>query len=256
MKKIIFSMLLTTNVFAGTMTVKGISNIGQSPDYIELKLSVISKCFKTAEESRKAVEDSSKKLRQLITHEISLDKGDQLVITAGNSQRQDETVTVRNEISGRSEINTLCEKGWRSSRQITAKFSDLNLFESLNPRLLSEIDQIEIDQRVNNKGMVNVKLHPPIPRLMPETIAHMEEQALKESLINASKKFETVKDLCSLVNVSIESISNARSVIRPYRDQTDINDDGLNFALQYVHLAYNITFSFENTTGTCAVSLD
>lgn len=228
MKKIILGMLLMTNVFAGTMTVKGISNIGQSPDYIELKLSVISKCFKSAEESRKAVETSSQKLRKLIAQEIS----------------------------GRAEVSTLCEKGWRSSRQIIAKFSDLNLFESLNPKILSEIDQIELEQRVTNKGMVNIKLHAPIPRLMPETSADMEEQALKESLINASKKFEIVKDLCSLVNVSIESISNASSVIRPYRDQTEVNDDGLNFALQYVHLAYNITFSFENTTGSCAMTVD
>ncbi len=256
MKKIILGMLLTTNVFAGTMTVKGISNIGQSPDYIELKLSVISKCFKTAEESRKTVEESSKKLRELIVQEISIVAGDQLVITAGNSQRQDEKITIRDENSGRSETRALCEKGWRSSRQIIAKFSDLNLFESLNPKILSEIDQIELEQRVTNKGMVNIKLHAPIPRLMPETSADMEEQALKESLINASKKFEIVKDLCSLVNVSIESISNASSVIRPYRDQTEVNDDGLNFALQYVHLAYNITFSFENTTGSCAMTVD
>jgi hypothetical protein len=235
------------------MKVKGVSNLGQIPDYLELKVSTLGKCYKSAKESNSAAEKALARMKLIIQDQIKVSSGDQLIVTAGRSSRQKETTSIFNAANNRNETLTLCEKGWRSSREIIIKFSDLNLFELLNPKLLSLIDEIELENRVDEKGSISATIHAPIPRLMPKTIIGLEENALKESLINASKKFQIVKNLCNLVNVSIEEINEASSVIRHYRDGSDDNtgDGSLNFALQYVHLAYNITFSFDNTSGEC-----
>lgn len=256
MKSTLFiGLILSTASIAGTMTVKGVSNIGQAPDYLELKVSTLGKCFKTAQESNAAAEQSILRLKEIVENHIEKEIGDQLILTAGQSARQRETQTILNSQTNRNETSVVCEKGWRSSRELIAKFANLNAFEEMNPKLLEVIDDIELESRVNEKGVVAATVHAPIPRLMPETTSALEENALKESLINASKQFQIVKSLCDLVNVSIKEIGKASSVVRPYRDGTDPTEtsEGLNFALQYVHLAYNITFSFENTSGECAV---
>ncbi len=252
-KTLLMSLFLAGSTMAGTMSVKGISNIGQTPDYIELKISTLGKCFDSAKNSNLAAESAATKLRKVLVNHIDIEGGDQLVVTAGHSARQKETITSISPITNRRETSVVCEKGWRSSRDIIVKFANLHLFETLNPRLLDLVDHIELEQRINNEGIVSATIHAPIPRLTPETTAQMEDQALQESLVNASNKFQTVKRICNLVNVSIENISEASSVIRPYRDGTGAgnSDNSLNFALQYVHLAYNITFSFDNTSGSC-----
>jgi hypothetical protein len=254
MKALIINLLLIPVSLAGTINVNGVSNIGKTPDYIELKVNSVAKCFNTAKESNDAAQSLSIKLQDLIKRHIDISSGDQLVVTTGRSSRKDETTSIFDNSSNRNRTVTLCKKGWRSSRSIIAKFSDLEAFESLNPELLDLIDKVELDQRANNNGIITATVDEPIARLMPETTDAMEEQALKEALINASDKFQTIKNLCDLQNASISGISEGRAVVRPYRDDTGSggDSDSLNFALQYVHLSYNITFSFDNTSGTCA----
>ena len=109
-------------------------------------------------------------------------------------------------------------------------------------------------ERGKREGIITATIGSPIARLLPETIESMEEVALKESLVNASKKFRVIKQLWNLVNPSIAEISESSAVPRNYRDDVGSNSgaNSLNFALQYVHLSYTITFDFENTNASCS----
>jgi uncharacterized protein YggE len=254
MKTIILSMLLVPVSFAGSINVKGISNIGTTPDYIELKIQSIAKCFKTAKESNTAVGELSSKVQDVLKKHIDLKGGDQLVVTAGRSVRQNEIERHIDPMTNRGSNRVICEKGWKSSRDIIVKFTNLSAFEALNPELLDLIDLAELEQRSLDNGIISAIVGEPVPRLKVETTEGLEEQALKEALINASNKFQTIKELCDLQNASISGISESSSVVRPYQDGTGSgsSNDSLNFALQYIHLAYNISFSFDNTSGACS----
>ena len=50
-------------------------------------------------------------------------------------------------------------------------------------------------ERGKREGIITATIGSPIARLLPETIESMEEVALKESLVNASKKFRVIKQL-------------------------------------------------------------
>jgi len=253
MKQLLFSLFLIQAAFSGTMTVKGISNIGKAPDFVELRLEAVSKCFLTAKESNKAVSDLNVKIQKILKKHTNLENGDQLIVVPGISSRQDETKSVFDSSTGRNRSVTVCEKGWRSSRSIISRFSDLTAFELINPDVFDLIDKVESKQRAENNGVVSLSISQPLARLLPETIESMEELALKESLSDASDKFQVVKELCDLKNASISKIEEAGQIIRPYSDNTsrDTSVDDLHFSLQYVHLAYNITFHFESAGDTC-----
>lgn len=238
--------LLCMNTMAGTTTVRGISNIGQTPDYLELNINVSSKCHESAEASNNDVNTLSTSLRDIIFAFTGSDPENTLVVQAGLSERKDVIKYKYNEELQKNEEIVICKDGWFSSRKVVAKFTNTGLFERMNPALL-----FAIDQAVNDK--LEASIQRPIPRLLPESTRAMQDQALEEALIDASRKMQIMKRVCGLENVQITDISEARGVALPYKDQ--VKDNGnISFIDQYVHLAFNITFEFTNTSGVCSAA--
>lgn len=210
--------------------------------------------YKRAKLSNAAAGELATELQSIIGAHIDMTSGVQITVSAWISSIRQESSSVFHPNSNRNTTEIICEKGWTSSRAITLKSSDLNIFERLNPELLDLVDRVEATERGKGEGIITATIGSPVARLLPETIESMKEVALKESLINASKKFRVIKQLCNLVNPSIAEISESSAVPRNYRDDVGSNSgaNSLNFALQYVHLSYTITFDFENTNASCS----
>jgi hypothetical protein len=246
MKTLLLSLLtvLTVNAWAGRTTVRGISNIGQSPDYLELELNLKSNCYATAEASNKAIDELADKLIAEIESHTQSDPDNIILKSAGISERKD---VFKQEYDPKLERDIsveVCKDGWFGSRKIVAKFSDVSLFEQMNPSLLAIMDTL-----VNDK--LEAKIKKPIPRLLPETIRSMEDQALEEALVVASRKMQIMKRVCQLQNVQITDIGEAGGVARSYRDPVNSAPSSINFEDQYVHIGFRITFEFTNTSGSC-----
>lgn len=248
MKRLILPILLINSAFAGTTTVKGISNIGASPDYLELQINVNTRCHESATESNLSITESSKQISDFLKANIDLTSGDQLSVVPGMTLKKTEKEYVR------GDTRIICENKWSGSRKITAKFAQVEKINNIYPSLIELIDTIS-NGNGSSRGELLIAVGNPIPRLMPETIESMETQALKESLVKASELFEVMKETCQLENASIVEISKSSPVSRPYRDQTN-NGSEISFEQQYVHLAYNITFSFDNLSGSCSLNSD
>jgi hypothetical protein len=248
-----FMFLISSTVFAGTVTLKGVSEISEGPDYVALSIKVQTKCYSTAIQSNQDIVKLSMGLQNIIKQHLSFEKGDEMFVRAGLTTRRRETTVTYDELTRRSHTKVLCEKGWTSSRTIDLKFGNMYLWNTLNPALLEHIDALEKNSTPDQKAFVKATIFEPRPRLNRDTEMMMKEQALGEALSDASNKFQIIKRLCKLENAKITALSeNSRVILTRGGKRVDYSTtEVLIFDDLKVHLSWSVTWEFENSSGKC-----
>lgn len=247
MKKILLLSLISFQSLAGTLTLKGISNLGLAPEFGALSVNITARCFSSGKEALEASRNATADiLTHFKRHQDEFPEAKIQILNPGPSLSYSDIQTIHtyNDLGQRvSEV--LCRDSFQVTQRVELRTSHIQDLAFVQADVVDSAPRGVRAKVVVTSGAPRVALY-------PATVKAQEEKSIASALADASSKFQIIREKCSLDNASIQEIRPAGVVVRNYLDQPVNNPvNALSFEEIYVHQSFDVTFSFNNSTASC-----
>ena len=249
-------ILFTGTAMAGVSTFIGEGHVSHPAEYIELSVTVHSKCFADINDARNATNSAAQRVLDLMKTKLDPENSKDAAFTSGGTTTRETRV---------NNISQICRGSFSKTTKITLLSSDVANFESnfSDVEDLVYSDDLSLPSNGVDAPTTYAVISTPIARIYSETIVILERKALTEAIKNAKYEFQILIDhSCGVSSYQITKTEepNARndSFSNPYAGTRGTPRRGssstapVSFSDIWVSKGLNVEFTFEG--GRCEVS--